>query len=207
MNITQLFKSVPIDLGQGNCRFTTKGKQIALSFVSKGHGKSALDVGCREGAQSRWLQSRGYKVTSIDVENHYKECIVMDVNQGLQFPNESFDLVWCTEVIEHLDDPVFFREEVIRVLKPNGRLVLTTPNSAFWFYPIMRCLGQTPKKLQNPTHKHFFGIKDIRRIFPPSAKLFGFFPYFLIRLRITRGIGLLSPTFVVIEKKSPHPHL
>ena len=41
-------KKLPIDLGRGNLRFTTKGKLIALSFVKNGYGKTALDVGCRE---------------------------------------------------------------------------------------------------------------------------------------------------------------
>jgi SAM-dependent methyltransferase len=124
----------------------------------------------------------------------------MDANHRLHFPDDSFDLIWCSEVIEHLDDPAFFRDEALRVLKPGGKLVLTTPNSAFWLYPLMRLFGQTPKSLQNPAHKQFFNLGDIRWLFP-NARVMGFFPYFLVRWRITKAIGQLSPTFVIEERK------
>ena len=91
MSVIDIFKSLPVDLGQGNLRKSTKGKLIALKFVGNGKGKTALDVGCREGHQSRFLKKKGYKVTSIDIEKVYEECIVVDVNKGLPFKNDSFD--------------------------------------------------------------------------------------------------------------------
>ena len=43
--------------------------------------------------------------------------------------DETFDIVLCCEVLEHMDvDPMFMLEQINRVLKPGGRLVLTTPN-------------------------------------------------------------------------------
>lgn len=45
--------------------------------------------------------------------------------------DETFDVVICSEVIEHMEvDPMFMMAEINRVLKPNGLLVLTTPNVA-----------------------------------------------------------------------------
>ena len=72
---------------------------------------------------------------------------------------------------------------------------MTTPNSAFWLYSIARLVGMTPAELQNPGHLHFFTESDIRALFP--GLLFGYFPYAILRLRIERAVGLLSPTFVV----------
>ena len=196
MNIAATLKKLPIDLGQANQRGSTMGKRIALNLVPDGKGLRALDVGCREGLQSEWLKERGYDVTAIDIEKCYNDCIVMDVNNGLLFPDNSFALVWCSEVIEHLESPSFFVREVQRVLHPGGKLILTTPNSGFWLYPLARLFGKSAADLQNPTHRHFFTEHDIRSLFP-DGHVYGFFPYFLLKFRIQRFLGPLSPTFVV----------
>lgn len=197
MSWIEALKRVPVDLGQGMLRETTEGKRIALRRVPDGVGRTALDVGCRDGTQSEWLRSCGYDVTSVDIQACHAQCLVVDVNRGLPFDDGRFDMVWCTEVVEHLDSPSHFAREARRILKPGGRLLLTTPNSAFWFYPVARLFGKAPRDLQNSTHKHFFSERDVRELFP-DAELLGFFPYFLIKCTIRRAIGLLSPTFVVL---------
>ena len=201
MSILRLLKKIPIDLGQGNLRTTTKGKQIALELVKKGNGKFALDVGCREGTQSEWLKKNGYDVVSIDIEKDYEHCRIVDVNNKLPFENESFDLIWCSEVIEHLDSPKKSVDEFMRVLKKDGELIMTTPNSYAMIFRFASLFGLTPKKLQRKDHKHFFNIRDMRNLVP-NAKIFGFFPYFLIKMKINKCVGALSPTFVVYFKKT-----
>lgn len=195
--IITLFK---IDLGQRELRATTKGKLIALEFIKQCKNKRALDVGCREGIQSKFLEKKGYEVTSIDIEKSYKKCIVVDVNKKLPFKNNYFDFVWCSEVIEHLDDPKKTIDEFRRVLKNNGKIILTTPNSYFWFMKILNFFGVSPKKLQRKDHKQFFDIKFIRDLFP-KAEIYGYFPYCILKLKIKRFVGLLSPTFVIYESK------
>ena len=49
-------------------------------------------------------------------------------NENLPYPDESFDLVTCTEVIEHLEHYRSTLREIYRILKPGGTLVLTIPN-------------------------------------------------------------------------------
>ncbi|WP_413766458.1 class I SAM-dependent methyltransferase, partial [Vibrio vulnificus] len=48
-----------------------------------------------------------------------------NVNSGLPFAGESADYIVCLEVLEHLEDATRFLSEVSRVLKPNGRLILS----------------------------------------------------------------------------------
>jgi 2-polyprenyl-3-methyl-5-hydroxy-6-metoxy-1,4-benzoquinol methylase len=193
----ELLKRVPIDLGQGAVAETTEGKQIALRMVPPGGpGRTALDVGCREGVQTRWLAERGYAVTSIDKEPRFAGGIAVDLNDGVPFASASFDLVWCSEVLEHLADPRAALAELRRVLRPGGVLLLTTPNSYAWLFRVLALVGLTPQRLQRADHLQFFDAADIAALVP-DGEVYGFFPYALLKLTIRRGVGALSPTFVI----------
>lgn len=194
--LIRALKHLPIDLGQGRLAERTEGKQIALRLVPPGAGCRALDVGCRAGKQTAWLRERGYDVVSIDIEKQWEDCRVVDANEPLPFADAAFDLVWCSEVIEHLDDPPAVLDEFRRVTRPGGDILLTTPNSYMLPLQFLRLFGLTPQKLQNPGHRHFFNLDDIRRL-APDAAVYGFFPYILVKRTIRCCVGALSPTFVL----------
>ena len=194
--ILGLLRKVPLDLGQRETAGTTKGKEIALELIPPGAGDKALDVGARAGVQTQWLKERGYQVTSIDVEPVFEGCLKVDANQRLPFDDRSFDLIWCSEVIEHLQDPAFALSELRRVAKPGALLVLTTPNSYAWLFRFIALFGLTPQRIQRKDHIQFFDLMDIKRL-APDAELFGYFPYAVLKLKIRHGIGALSPTFVM----------
>jgi len=88
----------------------------------------------------------------------------MDIENGLDFPDGTFDLVFCSEVIEHLTAPEVLARESLRVLKPGGHLVLSTPNSAFWVYRGLGLLGFTVAELQHPKHLQFFSRRSLQRL-------------------------------------------
>lgn len=195
-SVLALLRKIPLDLGQRETAGTTKGKEIALELIPPGDGKKALDVGARAGVQTAWLKGRGYQVTSIDVEPVFDGCLQVDANERLPFDDKSFDLIWCSEVIEHLKDPAFALSELRRVAKPGGLLVLTTPNSYAWLFRFISLFGLTPQRIQRKDHIQFFDLADIQRL-APDAELYGYFPYAVLKLTIRRGIGALSPTFVM----------
>lgn len=202
MNFLNALKKIPLDLGQGEMANKTKGKEIALELVGFGKGKTALDVGCGKGRQSEFLKEKGFRVISIDKEKKYKDCRLVDVNSGIPFADNTFDLIWASEVIEHLDSPVKAISEFFRVLKPKGKLIITTPNSYFILMWPFHLLGFKPKHLQNSDHKHFFKLRDIKKLFP-GANIYGYFPYCLLKFKIKKLVGLLSPTFIIeITKKN-----
>jgi 2-polyprenyl-3-methyl-5-hydroxy-6-metoxy-1,4-benzoquinol methylase len=100
------------------------------------HGVRLLDAGCGTGIFSAAAVERGAEVTSLDVGEALlsrvaAKCesrrVVGDVT-ALPFADESFDVVLCTEVIEHVREPRRAIGELVRVLRPTGQLVLTTPN-------------------------------------------------------------------------------
>lgn len=201
MSIISVLKKLPIDVGQAERKHDSAGKLIAFSFVKNvqvGEQKKALDIGCRDGYWTKKLEQKGYKVTALDLDPLYQPAIKHNIEQGLPFPEKSFDVVWCTEVIEHLYKPEFALQEIDRVLVPGGLAVITTPNSGWFFYTITKLWGWTPKKLQNPDHKQFFseqGLKDVAR----EYDIMGYFPYAVKFFKIRKLVGLLSPTFICVR--------
>jgi SAM-dependent methyltransferase len=200
--LIELAKRLPIDLGQGAVAERTQGKRIALGLVPRGDGRRALDVGAREGHQTRWLEARGYEVTAIDLTSSFEGCLAVDVNHGLPFEDASFDLLWCSEVLEHLEEPARALGEFRRVVRPGGNIILTTPNSYAWLFRVLALFGLTPQRIQRPDHLHFFDIAAIRRL-APDAILYGYFPYAVVKMKISRAVGALSPTFVIHVRKGP----
>lgn len=196
--IIDLLKRIPIDLGQGAVAEKTEGKQIALRLVPPGEGRTALDLGARDGHQTRWLASRGYAVTSVDVEPQFDDCLALDANRPLPFEDGAFDLVWSSEVIEHLEDPAASLAELRRVTRKGGDIILTTPNSYMWLFRAIGVVGLTPERIQRDDHLHFFDLADIRAL-APDAMLYGYFPYLGPKKTLADPglVGRLSPTFVI----------
>ena len=104
-------------------------------------GQRVLDLSCGEGDVIAALAEKGFEVEGT----HFKEddYIIrnpnpilktarihtgVDLGGTLPFEDGSYDVVLATEVIEHLADHPTFLREAGRILKPGGRLVLSTPN-------------------------------------------------------------------------------
>jgi len=100
-----------------------------------------LEVGCGDGALSGVLCSKlGLSVSGVDTsEKGLAFARRMFSERGLAgdfrhvtgygtgFPDSSFDLIICSDVIEHVDDPSRMLAEIRRILVPGGRLIITTP--------------------------------------------------------------------------------
>lgn len=199
MGLVNALKNIPIDLGQGSHRFVTKGKIIAQELLPiDGQQKTLLDFGCREGHQSQYFIKHNYRVTSIDIEKLYSEAKIVDGNMPLPFDDSTFDYIWCSEVIEHLVDPCFSLNEMRRVIRHEGKIVITTPNSFAFYFCLLAAVGLTPQKIQRKDHIHFFDHSRSKVLFP-EAKFYGYLPFSYFRPCITRGVGTLSPTFIIEE--------
>ncbi len=204
LNIVKFLKKIPIDFNQYELREKSKAKNIAFHLAEKGNKRGrALDIGCRDGFWSKKMEILGYKVISIDKVSSYDKYQKVDVDKKLPFEDSSFDLIWTSEVIEHLYSPKFSISEMRRVLKKDGEIIATTPNSYFWLFKLFKLFNIPIQKVQNPDHKHFFSTNDIKQLFP-KAKIFGFFPYAILKFTISNSklISFLSPTFIIYEKKN-----
>ncbi len=93
----------------------------------------AFVAGAGRGGLSLVLNKKGFEVTSLDLHpEHFAapglSCKGADFNLPLPLGTEHFDFVLAVEVAEHLENPWLFLREAIRVLRPGGRLVFTSPN-------------------------------------------------------------------------------
>ena len=101
-------------------------------------GDRALDLGCGDGGFTAVLADAGADVVGAEVAqealerarrvHHGLRFELVAVDGPLPFGDQAFDLVWASEVIEHVADTSRWLSEVRRVLAPGGRLLMTTPN-------------------------------------------------------------------------------
>jgi len=120
-----------------------KEEELMFSLLPNGNQKKLLDVGCGIGTITLELQKKGFQVTGIDFsEVAIDKClqsgldvILSDVDKdGLKFPDRSFDIVWAADIIEHVFDPMFLLDEINRVLKDDGLVIMSIPNN----FPLIR---------------------------------------------------------------------
>lgn len=105
------------------------------------NGKMLLDAGCGTGWFSLKAMEHGARVTSLDVGINLLEQVGKKCRSercagsicALPFPDQTFDFVVSSEVIEHVPEPRLAVRELARVLKPEGILALTTPNRIWHF--------------------------------------------------------------------------
>jgi len=117
-----------------------------------GTGNRVLDLGCFDGTIGEILIKNGNEVCGIDASKKAVKLArekgikakVGNIEEKFDFEDNFFDVVVSGEIIEHIVDTDFFIDEIRRVLKPNGFLVLSTPNVASLGRRILLFFGKNP---------------------------------------------------------------
>jgi SAM-dependent methyltransferase len=108
---------------------------LATFVASLDRVPDALDVGCGDGRLTALLAAD--RVTAADVSKRAlerararlpdAELVELEPDSPLPFGDSAFDLVLCAETLEHVRDVQLLLSEIRRVLRPGGRLAVTTP--------------------------------------------------------------------------------
>lgn len=129
----ELWEHLPDDLTPPNLALRS-----AFAAAHVAAGDRVLDLGCGEGDLTAVLAQTGARALGVDVAPAALERArrrhpqltfgLTPIDGPLAFDDGSFDVVWSSEVIEHVADTARWLSEVRRVLVPGGRLLVTTPH-------------------------------------------------------------------------------
>jgi SAM-dependent methyltransferase len=106
-----------------------------LSLLPEDKDLRILDAGAGEGYFSRLMRQAGYSdVTACDFLEEIWKCpdvpfVKANLNDGIPLGDASFDCIVSIEVIEHVENHSRFVSELVRLLKPGGTLIISTPNT------------------------------------------------------------------------------
>lgn len=123
-------------------------KDVLLSWLDPKPAERILDVGCGAGWFLERMNGRyrgaGHEVQLVGLEASRQQAaftarrlarlggaddmIVIANAERMPFADDSFDVVTCSETLEQVDNPILAVQEMARVLKPGGRLLLSAPS-------------------------------------------------------------------------------
>lgn len=124
-------------MARGSERIKRARADALLDELNGSKGLDVLDVGCQDGALCARLAKAGHVPVGVEIveglvsrarERHPDlRFELADCEARLPFPDEAFDVVWAGDVIEHIRWTDVFVNEINRVLRTGGRVILTTP--------------------------------------------------------------------------------
>lgn len=136
-------------------------------------GANVLEVGCGDGYGTDYINRPDLKLEAIDVskdaikvaKSKYKNINFKSFNgKNFKYLDNSFDVILSFQVIEHVESVSDYLSELKRILKPNGVLIITTPDRRYRL--------TKNQKPWNPFHLREYDLKtykqDFKNIFPKT---------------------------------------
>jgi len=188
--------------------FILKSRKNYILDLTDTSDKKILDVGCGSGELALGLAKRGNHVFGIDISSKMLELCrqLLEKNNlshraffqtmeagSLVFPDECFDIIICSGVVQYIDDEDTFFNEIRRILMPDGFLILTVPNllniSALCYESYKVLKHFIPKRKQKPNNNLQINLSSQSDI--KNSK----YNYWLLKKRLEKS-GLVTQSTI-----------
>ena len=143
---------------------------LTLKEVAPVHGELILDVGCGRAIDGTRLSEKGAQVVGLEpsqvmllrakeylTETNGRVVLAQGIGENLPFKSHSFDKVMCKGALDHFFSPGKTMEEIARVLKPQGEMIVSIANfNSLGFrlgkrlYPVTKFLSPSLAKERKP---------------------------------------------------------
>ena len=160
--------------------FHKKKMQVVKKLLGNKTG-NVLDVGCYTAHLAELLDGK-YKYFGLDIiklNPEIKNFVQQDLNENthLPFKNNFFDIVVCTEVLEHLYYPDKVATEISRVLKKDGLAVISLPNHFYLLKRLQYLLGKNFYRFGYYDDHWVFDMKRSESFVSMFFKIIKSYPY------------------------------
>jgi SAM-dependent methyltransferase len=190
---------------------------MVLELAHTQAGECVLDLGSGDGAFTYALYRRGAVCTGVEpdeVGRSIAEAMFQKngaaatfVDSITQVPTGTQDLVVCCEVIEHVHDPAHLLDQAKRVLKPNGRIILSTPVRLTQAAVDSEHVREYfPCEFKAMASEHFRVLRHVLTFPVFGVELYYWRPWFFFRLPVTKWfMNVLSAWFGICLMGSIDP--
>jgi 2-polyprenyl-3-methyl-5-hydroxy-6-metoxy-1,4-benzoquinol methylase len=177
----------------------TKGAQSVLD-IGCGIGMLAVEIGKQSGAAIHGIDLNDAAVRLAKLNGVAAK--KADLEEKWPFEKNTFDIVIGAQIIEHVIGTDHFIQESFRLLKPNGYLIITTPNLSAWFNRILLLFGYQPFFLEASTKDKTVGLRFTQSLTKEHE------PAGHIRVMTHRALGDLLEMygFEIVESKGSAVH-
>jgi len=142
-------------------------------------GDQIFDLGCGDGTIGALLRDNyritidGCDISEVAVDrarNHYRSVHQLNIDdEDIPVESGSYDIVICTDVLEHTLSPVHALTEIQRILKSDGVTVVSVPNYGFIRYRIHSVMGDPPSIIRDKRHYSAFTVSHLHNLLDDSG--------------------------------------
>ncbi len=199
-------------------------KTVARALRSRGiSGGTVVDVGCGSGGLKPYIADQFSRYIGLDLVKYdgfpqEVEFYQVDLEtQTINLPSSLADVAVSVETIEHLENPRAFFREITRIVRPNGYILLTTPNQLSMLSLLTLLIKKRFSSFQDihyPAHLTALleidlqrmaqeaGLEDVSTAFTHSGRV-GLTPWHYPKWLSSAFPRLLSDNVLLIGKKPP----